>query len=61
MFSPSEAAELDNDEMHRLGLSGLTELQSHDPSLAKFEKLLFIRTSTEFRREQQTAEVIRVR
>lgn len=59
LFTPSEAAELDIDAIHSVGLSGLAELTAHDPALAKYEKTLLVRTVTVFRREQQTVEVIR--
>lgn len=60
LFTPSEAAELDGEAIHGIGLSGLSELQAHEPSLSRFEKTLFVRSVSDFRREQQTTEVIRV-
>ena len=35
LFSPSEAADLDADAIHSIGLSGLAELEKHDPSFHK--------------------------
>jgi len=35
LFSPSEAADLDAEAIHSIGLSGLAELEKHDPSLHK--------------------------
>jgi len=35
LFSPSEAADLDADAIHSIGLSGLAELEKNDPSLHK--------------------------
>ncbi len=35
LFSPSEAADLDAEAIHSIGLSGLAELEKHDPSLRK--------------------------
>jgi hypothetical protein len=61
LFTPSEAAELDAEAIHSIGLSGLSELQAHEPALSRFEKTLFVKSVSDFRREQQTAEVIRVR
>jgi U3 small nucleolar RNA-associated protein 10 len=61
LFTPSEAAELDSDAIYSIGISGLAELSKLDPTLTKFEKTLFIRSGTEFRREHQTQDVIRVR
>ncbi len=59
LFSPSEAADLDADAIHSIGLSGLAELEKHDPSLHKYEKLLFSRSATDFRRENQSFEVLK--
>ena len=57
LFSPSEAADLDSEAIQSIGLSGLAELEKHDPALRKYEKLLLARTSAEFRREIQSSEV----
>ena len=57
LFSPSEAADLDSEAIQSIGLSGLAELEKHDPALRKYEKLLLARTSAEFRREIQSFEV----
>ncbi len=59
LFTPSEAAELDSDAIYSIGISGLAELSKLDPTLTKFEKTLFIRSGTDFRREHQTHDVIR--
>ena len=103
LFSPSEAADLDADAIHSIGLSGLAELEKNDPSLHKslprpharahartpaplapwgrraqppprpclrcdgllacaarrYEKLLFSRSATDFRRENQSIEVLK--
>jgi hypothetical protein len=59
LFTPSEAAELDSDAIYSIGISGLAELSKLDPTLSKFEKTLFIRSGIEFRRENQTNDVIR--
>ncbi len=99
LFSPSEAADLDGDAIHSIGLSGLAELEKNDPSLHKsaapparpppspaspphpsrprvracvracdgllagaarrYEKLLFSRSATDFRRENQSVEVLK--
>ena len=59
LFSPSEAADLDAAAIHSIGLSGLAELEKHDPSLHKYEKLLFSRSATDFRRENQSFEVLK--
>ena len=61
LFTPSEAADLDSDAIYSIGISGLAELSKLDPTLSRFEKTLFVRSATEFRREQQTADVLRVR
>ena len=60
LFTPSEAADLDSDAIFSIGISGLAELTKLDPTLSRFEKTLFIRSSTDFRREQQTADILRV-
>ncbi len=60
LFTPSEAAELDAEAIYSIGISGLTELCKVDPTLSKFEKTLFIRSGTDFRRENQSPDVIRV-
>ena len=60
LFTPSEAADLDSDAIYSIGISGLAELSKLDPTLTRFEKTLFIRSGTDFRREQQTADVLRV-
>jgi U3 small nucleolar RNA-associated protein 10 len=60
LFSASEAADLDAEAIHSIGLSGLGELERHDPALHKFEKLLFSRSAASFRRESQSVEVLKV-
>jgi hypothetical protein len=35
LFSPAEAADLDAEAIHSIGLSGLAELEKQDPSLHK--------------------------
>ena len=60
LFSASEAADLDAEAVHSIGLSGLGELERHDPALHKFEKLLFSRSASSFRRESQSVEVLKV-
>ncbi len=60
LFTPSEAADHDIEAIFSIGISGLAELCKLDPTLNKFEKTLFIRASTEFRRESQTPDIIRV-
>ncbi len=60
LFTASEAADLDADAIHSIGVSGLEELARQDPSLQKFEKLLFSRSSIDFQRDNQSVEVIKV-
>jgi hypothetical protein len=60
LFTPAEAAQLDSEAIYSIGISGLTELAKLDPTVTRFEKTLFIRSGSEFRRENQTHEVVKV-
>ncbi|EKX47067.1 hypothetical protein GUITHDRAFT_50349, partial [Guillardia theta CCMP2712] len=59
LFTSSEAADLDGDAIHSIGLSGLAELEKQDPSLHKYEKLLFNRSPSTFHRENQSYDAMK--
>eukprot|EP00741_Cyanophora_paradoxa_P012363 tig00020610_g11946.t1 len=56
LFTPQEAAELDLESIHSLGLGGLGELEKLDARFQEYERSLFSAKAKETNRELQTKE-----
>ncbi|XP_052257206.1 HEAT repeat-containing protein 1-like isoform X2 [Dreissena polymorpha] len=57
LFDPKEAASIDRETFHALGLNGLEELETIDASFAEFETSLYGDSSITFERSVKTKEV----
>ncbi|KAL5015995.1 hypothetical protein ScPMuIL_005584 [Solemya velum] len=57
LFDPKEAATLDRETFHSIGINGLEELQNIDPVFGTFSSSLFSEASVTFERSIVTAEV----